>query len=91
MKILRDFRDRFLLVNAVGKAFVNFYYAWSPPVAGFIAKHESLRTLVRVSLLPLVGVSWAALNIGPLYCLAIMLLFLSGSIGLVEFKRKVKK
>ena len=33
--ILREFRDRFLLNNMVGKAFIDFYYRYSPPHCGF--------------------------------------------------------
>jgi hypothetical protein len=52
---LRVFRDRYLLTNPLGKAFVSVYYTVSPPIAGFIAKHESLRTLTRITLLPVVA------------------------------------
>jgi hypothetical protein len=31
--VLRKFRDRYLLTNAPGKAFVRFYYKHSPPIA----------------------------------------------------------
>ena len=61
VKILRDFRDRFLLHNSVGNSFIRLYYTYSPPMAYFIAKHDSLRAMVRKSLLPVVGVSWIAL------------------------------
>jgi hypothetical protein len=33
VKVLRDFRSRFLLESSVGKAFVEFYYKYSPPIA----------------------------------------------------------
>lgn len=62
--ILRDFRNRFLLTNTVGRAFIDLYYTYSPPVADFIARHETLQSAVRLSLLPVVGVSWMGLNIG---------------------------
>jgi hypothetical protein len=88
---LREFRDRFLLANTVGKAFVNIYYACSPPIADFIAKHDNLRAVVRLSLLPIVGMSWVALTIGPEYSLALMLLLCSVWIGFVGFRRKFKK
>jgi hypothetical protein len=64
VKVLRDFRDRFLLTNPVGKVLVDLYYTYSPPVADFIASHDNLRVMVRWSLLPVVGVSWMTLNIG---------------------------
>jgi hypothetical protein len=77
VKILRDFRDRFLLDNSAGQAFVEFYYAYSPPIADFIARHNHLRKLVRLSLLPLVGVSWVVLTAGPVVTLLVLLLLLA--------------
>ena len=51
---LREFRDRYLLTNGPGQAFVDWYYRVSPPVAAFIAEHESLKTAVRWGLTPVV-------------------------------------
>ena len=91
VKILREFRDRFLLESSIGKVFVNFYYKYSPPIADFIAKHANLRTIVRVSLLPVVGMSWVALKYGPVAIMALMLFFTCGLIGLVRIRKKFKK
>ncbi len=44
---LQEFRDRYLLTNQAGQAFVEWYYRVSPPAAAFIAEHESLKTVVR--------------------------------------------
>ncbi len=52
--VLREFRDRYLLTNRPGQAFVEWYYAVSPPAAAFIAEHESLRAAVRLGLTPIV-------------------------------------
>jgi hypothetical protein len=52
---LREFRDRYLLTNGPGQAFVDWYYRVSPPAAAFIAEHESLKTAVRLVLTPIVG------------------------------------
>jgi len=85
VKILRDFRDRFLLGNKVGKRFVHFYYTYSPPMADFITKHDTLRAMVRTSLLPVVGVSWIAIKLGIFPTVVLMLLFSIGLIGLLRF------
>jgi hypothetical protein len=39
VKALREFHERYLLTNPFGQAFVDFYYAHSPPVADFISEH----------------------------------------------------
>jgi len=87
VKILREFRDRFLLESSIGKAFVNFYYKYSPPVANFITKHTNLRAMVRMSLLPFVGISWVALKLGLVPTMVIMLFFSFVLIGIVTFWR----
>jgi hypothetical protein len=52
--LLRDFRDRYLLTNSRGRAFVRWYYLNSPPIAGFIARHQKLRVASRIAMTPIV-------------------------------------
>ena len=54
VKVLREFRDRHLLTNSFGKAFVNFYYKYSPPIAGFIKNRTYLQFITRIFLMPLI-------------------------------------
>jgi Peptidase family C25/Propeptide_C25 len=88
VKILRLFRDRFLITNTAGTYFVKLYYKYSPPLAGFILKHDNLRMLVRMALFPLIGFSWVALKIGILPAIFIMLLFGIGFIVLLKANRR---
>ena len=53
--ILRQFRDKWLLTNPVGKYLVELYYQNGPTVANFIEKHDSIKPLGRAALLPIVG------------------------------------
>jgi hypothetical protein len=87
VRILREFRDKFLLNNIFGKAFVNLYYKYSPPMADFIAEHANLRVIVRVGLLPLVGMSWVALKHGSVTIMALLLFCSSSLIGIISFRR----
>jgi hypothetical protein len=51
---LRAFRDRYLLTNRPGRAFVRWYYRVSPALAGVIARYEPLRFAARAALTPVV-------------------------------------
>jgi hypothetical protein len=62
--ILRQFRDKILLPNKIGRAAVVFYYKHSPPLADYIATHDNLRKFVRWSLLPIIGLCWLTLTFG---------------------------
>ncbi|MFX1555526.1 MAG: CFI-box-CTERM domain-containing protein [Promethearchaeota archaeon] len=57
VQLMREFRDRYLLTNSLGRAFVDLYYRYSPTLASFMAKRESIKALVRVNLTPIVGAS----------------------------------
>jgi len=62
--------------NGLAKAFIDLYNAYSPPVADFIANHNTARLIVLWSLMPVVGMSWMALNIGLIPTITIILLLL---------------
>ncbi len=87
VKILRNMRDRFLLTNRIGRQFLNFYSKYSPPAADFIAGHDHLRLFVRMSLFPLVGISWIALKFGLVFTISLMILF---SFCLIRLVRHLK-
>ena len=42
-RILRNFREKLLLTNPLGRACVRCYYKVSPPLADFLFRHETLR------------------------------------------------
>ncbi|MDP2167899.1 MAG: S8 family serine peptidase [Thermodesulfovibrionales bacterium] len=70
VKVLRDFRDNYLLTNPAGRAFVRLYYRTSPPVADYIREHEILRLIARAGLAPFVfGIKYPFLSLLVL-CLA---------------------
>ncbi len=56
VKILRDFRDEFLISNFLGRKFVHLYYKCGPHIANRIGKHGFLRFLTRQALLPIIGI-----------------------------------
>jgi hypothetical protein len=52
VQILRDFRDRYLLTNAVGEWLVQMYYRVSPRAAHYLNEHATLKPIVRWILTP---------------------------------------
>jgi len=94
VQILRNFRDRFLSTNTPGKNFLNLYYKYSPPIADYIAQHDILRFIIRLSLLPVVGMSWLVLFIGPTSATLLLasLMFLTiFSIGFIRLRNCEKR
>jgi len=73
--LLRAFRDTFLLTNAPGTAFVNFYYQNSPPVATYIANSGFLKAGVRTLLTPVVGVVYLLFHPVLMYGIIGLLVF----------------
>lgn len=64
VRTLRAFRDRHLLTNGPGKAFVALYYRYSPPLAGFIADRPVLRAAARFVLCPVSMAARFAVRMG---------------------------
>lgn len=58
IEVLRLLRDRVLMKNVAGRAFVQMYYRYSPPVARLIASEDGGRGVVRALLLPVIGLSF---------------------------------
>jgi hypothetical protein len=55
VQALREFRDRYLMPTAFGRAFVRWYYEYGPAGAKFINVHPWLKPVVRIALMPAVG------------------------------------
>ena len=64
VRLLRDFRDKRLLTNGPGRAFVSSYYKWSPAVAQIISRSAPLRFVLRIVLLPIIGAAALILGLG---------------------------
>jgi len=90
VRILRRFRDRYLLPTSLGRKFVKAYYRWSPGVASLISKHGILKALARVGLFPFVGLSFLLIHLG-LTGTGIGLAVVFGLPFIFIWKRKRKK
>ncbi len=79
VQVLREFRDRHLLTNSAGRAFVWLYYLASPPLAAVIAGHGSLRAIARLLLRPVVFAVEYPSRVALILVLSIVLLWLAWS------------
>jgi hypothetical protein len=78
---LRGFRDSVLMKSAIGRELVQFYYRTSPPVAAFIARHDTARAAMRVVLTPIVySVKYPLLGFA--------MVFGSGALGAAWWRRR---
>lgn len=48
--LLKKFRDEHLMKNLPGRAFVKFYYRYSPAFADYLRRHNKAKTVVRAAL-----------------------------------------
>ncbi|CAK8713995.1 hypothetical protein GKODMF_05590 [Candidatus Electrothrix gigas] len=87
--ILRNFRDRFMLDNAVSRSLVRLYYCYSPPIADMIHNSTVLRPMTRILLMPIIGAAWLTMRFGWIWLLlpAAALIVLSW-FGGMRMKRK---
>jgi len=91
VRILRDFRDRYLMRSAFGRRLVDLYYRYSPAAAEAIDSHKLLRLAARVCLAPLVVLSFLALKLGPVLFAALLVSAFLCPAGIVLFQRKKAK
>lgn len=54
---LRAFRDRYLMTNRMGRAFVAWYYEQGPRAAAYLQAHPVYKPFVKAVLFPVVAVS----------------------------------
>jgi len=88
VETLRDFRDKYLVSNKVGREFVDYYYKYSPSVANIIARSKPLKVIVRIHLVPIIVLSYSMVHFGPIATGVILVLILILPIFLILFHRR---
>jgi hypothetical protein len=87
VRILREFRDRYLQTNAAGRAFDRWYYSFSPPAARFITEHPAMKPFVRAALGPAVAVAVVFTQAPPLALAVAAVLLIALMVYLTYRKR----
>ena len=64
VKVLRQFRDKYLLTNASGRAFVKQYYKLSPPLAKRIEGSKNGKRVARIALIPVYVFAYLLVSLG---------------------------
>lgn len=76
VETLREFRDTYLRPYSAGMKLIDFYYSVSPPIADFLESHPPAAFLVRIALLPAVGMSFLLVKTTFLEKIVIMIAML---------------
>lgn len=80
LSVFRDFRQKFLLQNRIGRQLIYWYYNFGPKAARYIHDKPALRALARLGLWPAYLFSASALHFGMIKTLMLgLMLFATGS------------
>jgi uncharacterized repeat protein (TIGR02543 family) len=89
VSLLRQFRDKKLLTNEPGRYLVKLYYTYSPAIAKVIAGNEMLKLIVRIALLPIIGLTWLVMhNYAAVTIMHMMLLFYRKAFGKLDWDHR---
>lgn len=91
VQTFRDFRNKFLLSNKIGRQLVKFYYKHSPRYAHMIAKSESARGMARIALSPIWLFAKASLKFGVLPTLLLLIGFATAPFILLARRLRTAK
>ncbi len=75
VRALREFRDQYLLTNSLGRAFVGWYYHYSPAAAAALNAHPALKPAIRAALLPAVGGACLLTRTSLLFKISLLMAF----------------
>jgi hypothetical protein len=70
--LLREVRDRYIRTSSTGRLFLSVYERYAPSLAALIDRHEILKLLTRIALLPVLGLCFLLLYTGPVTLLSFL-------------------
>ncbi|MDH5219558.1 MAG: fibronectin type III domain-containing protein, partial [Gammaproteobacteria bacterium] len=84
VQVFRDFRDQFLLTNAIGAQFVQLYYQYGPIAANYLTEHPAYKPAMQALLYPYLLLASAFVEVG-VFAGAFFVLMCLGIAGLLVF------
>ncbi len=87
--ILREFKNKYLMTNRLGRNLVGLYYELSPYAAKWIGKNKALQVVIRAQLSPYVAICATVNHLGLAWiCIFLSLVFMSPFL-IMRRKRKI--
>jgi hypothetical protein len=90
VRILREFKNDYLMTNRLGRELVGLYYELSPWAAKWVEKNKALQLFVRVQLSPYVAVCAAVNRFGPVWTFVFLVLVFASPFLIIWYKRKTR-
>ena len=87
VRVLRRFRDRYLLTSGPGRRFVRWYYEHGPAAAALLNAHPAYKSAVRAALLPAVGAALVLTSAPALFLTGVLLIPCLAALFLVRYRR----
>jgi len=88
VQALREFRDRFLLTNRPGSAFVAWYYTHGPVAAAYLNAHPAWKPAVRAALLPAVGAALFLTRTPPITQFVAVMFAIFALAAVIAYRRR---
>jgi hypothetical protein len=89
VKILRDFRDKYLMTSKAGRKLVSLYYRYSPVAADTISKCKILRIFARIYILPVIGFSYLMVHFGTVVIALLLVFFSLFSLFFIKIRMRI--
>lgn len=76
VRILQEFKDKYLTPYSIGRGFVHLYYTVSPSIADFMKAHPGVAIFVRIFLYPAIGIAFLFIKVTFVEKVALIIIFL---------------
>jgi len=90
VRVLRRFRDLYLLRHTSGQKLVDLYYRTGGFAGKYIEAHPGLKLVVRILLYPIIGITWLIVSTSPLVAVLIGLSLIICLLGATRAFRTIR-